>query len=149
MSDMLSSGHRWWSKLLSNKINLCHRHRYSVTEDAGKGHLVLGKVDKYSVLTTEESAAFLALCPHAIVDRSIVFDRLLLDGIVYTNYRYQQKQSNDYIIAFKNGSIGKACKYISITSQDMHVVLIHEMITTSSQLCNHIKLVTAESTWVY
>ena len=103
--------------------------------------MVLGKAERFANLTVKESDAFLSLFPHAIVDKAIVCDRLLLSGVVYTNKSYTQTKSNDYTIVFKDGKIGKAVKYILIEDQDVYLVLVQECVSVSGP-CSHIKVVT-------
>ena len=105
--------------------------RYSVTLDAGQGHLLLGKVSGSTELSDGEVAAVKHLCPSATLEGALVYFRVLVSGVVYTNQSYRQSSTNDYTLAFNDNTIGKAVKYLSLCSSSCmrtytaHIVLVN------------------------
>ena len=111
--------------------------RYTITDDAGNGHLVLGKSGKYEQLSSEEKEAL----SHVFSDDGcsvIVYHRLLLHGVVYTNSSYKQSSTSNCTLAFVDDKIEMAMKYVSCSSSE-HFVLVQEYDTTNGPV-RHIKI---------
>lgn len=121
-------------------------YRYSVTANAGQGHLVLGKVSQPTQLSNAEVTAVHQLCPSATLEGALtyIYNRVLVSGVVYTNLSYRQSSTNDYTLLLKDGTIAKAVKYLSFCSSscktpDTHLVLVYpHKLLYSSTGCRHI-----------
>ena len=121
--------------------------RYSITVNAGEGHLVLGRVAQTSELTDPEQVEIHKLCPSAVLKNALVYHRVMVSGVVYTNESYRRSATtNDYTLCFQDGTqktIGTALKYLSFCSNNcksciafcQHVVLVnlHDIITHTAR----------------
>ena len=118
----LDTGHRYYVTLLQC---MWHRqpymplYRYKITADVGEGHKLLGKVMKYSVLTTTELDKLPSNVPDVDVSKCIVYGRVLLSGVVYTSSIYHRSEvTNDSMVRLKSTEIGTIQKFMSCCRKD-------------------------------
>ena len=117
-----------------------HTCRYHISAKVGPGHLALGEISKIGDLTSCEVTAVHKLHPTLQLEEAVVYKRMLLNGVLHTNLLYRQSSAtitNDYTLMLKDGTIGRAIKYISCTST--HLVLVYPFETKCySPCCSHI-----------
>ena len=85
-----------------------YAYRYRITCNAGNKHLVLGKTLD---LTSEQAAIIQSVHPNAKLQNALIYECLLLDGIVYST-------TMDSIVSFDK-SIGKVIKFASFCYSSM------------------------------
>ena len=111
-------------------------YRYSVTVDAGNGHLILGKISRGCDLSDVEEAAVFKQFPSANLKDCMVYNRILISGVIYTATSYRRSSTtNDHLVCIKHGSnkaIGSAVKYLSFCTKEC---------LSCSKCCYHIILV--------
>lgn len=134
--------------------------RYSITVNAGQGHLVLGRVTEPSEVTDPELMEVRKLCPSAMLEGALVYHRVMVSGVVYSNESYRRSATtNDYTLCLQDGTqktIGTALKYMSFCSKDcksctafcQHVVLVnlHDIITHTAR---HIHSIANHARWTH
>ena len=70
-------------------------------------------------LKSDEELAVKQTVSNANFSHSMVYDRLLKDGVLYTSTSYQRQAATcDYVMYFEDGSVGFAMKYLSICCAD-------------------------------
>ena len=114
--------------------------RYHISAKVGPGHLALGEISKIGDLTSSEIIAVRKLHPTLELEEAMVYKRVLLNGVLHTNLFYRQSTTtttNDYTMMFKDGTIGRAIKYL--TCANTHLVLVYPFQTKCySPSCSHI-----------
>ena len=77
--------------------------RYRVTANAGQGHLVLEKTSKLSELEDAEVVAIRGTFPSANLKDCIVYNRVLISGVMYTSTSYKRPITTiDHIVCWKD-----------------------------------------------
>lgn len=85
-----------------------YKCRYSITADIGDGHLVLGRKFSFSHLKEDDISAVLSIYPTADLLGCIVYQRLLISGVLYTSAAYSRSQIKcDYLLCVIKGSSKK------------------------------------------
>jgi hypothetical protein len=90
-----------------------------VTASIGQGHQVLGKVMRLSALSGTELAKLRALLESVDDGKCIVYGRVLISGMLYSNSMYNRSDvTNDSIVSLSNNVIGTVQKYVSCCEQE-------------------------------
>ena len=94
-------------------------HRYKITADVGERHKVLGKIMKYSVLTTTELDKLTSDVPDVDMSKCVVYGRVLISGVVYTSAIYHRSEvTNDSIVRLQSAEVGTIQKFVSCCKKD-------------------------------
>ena len=91
-------------------------YRYTVTCDAGEGHLVLGKITTQSPSTAFKNAVSIH-DPSAQLVGSLWYDRLLLKSVVYCSTVRRSTCTDDSVVTLADGKVGVILTFISYCSE--------------------------------
>ena len=106
--------------------------RYTVTSNLGCNHLILGKKLDHNSLSEEDVIAIKQLLPNAYIKKAIVYNRVLISGIIYATTAYNSSTlRNDSVVCLYKDNVhifGIAKLYVSFANEDSisneHVILI-------------------------
>ncbi len=94
-----------------------HHHRYQITVDLGKTHLVLGKYG-CDDLTSQETSLIQDLIPNANLNTAIIYHHVMINSYIYSTISYQRRTNcSDNLLCFikqNTKSIGSTIKFISL-----------------------------------
>ena len=107
--------------------------RYAITSNLGCNHLIVGKKLDHNSLSEQDVIAIKQLLPNADIKKAIVYNRVLISGIIYTTTAYNKSTlRNDSIVCLCEDNeriFGIAKQYVSFANEDSvsdeHVVLIY------------------------
>ena len=121
-----------------------------MTLELGDEHLVVGKYDSSYNLAADEIASIQNTLARSDFNNLIVYDRVLISGIIYktTNYQRQTKCSDHVLSFIKEGQklIGLARKFLSVCDSSCiscslpckHIVIIESLPLLNIQDSLHI-----------
>lgn len=107
---------------------------------------MLGKVNKKDPVSADMAAVVLRLQPNAQFNGALSYNRLLLNGIVYSSSSYKRTScTDDSILIFEDDSVGQATAYISCSGRNCddvsctekcyHIVVVN-LYNTASKRCH-------------
>ncbi len=145
----------YWTKVVYCifSINFYHHfqcfYRYHVSLELCSGHLVVGKYNSFSRLAADEITSIRNLLPLAVFNpKTVVYDRVLINGIMYSTINYLRlANSSDHIfslVAEEQTLIGSARKFVSLCDSSCvsclqpckHIVIVESLPLLNIEVSN-------------